>query len=149
MKKKVKIILVTTFLSIVFFANFFQLAEADSDGIEKEYNDLLVNYYRNPHPDKIPSALEHIAASDFIKNQPTDVSAMTAYLFGRIARQEPSLVSKYMEVFEKATHTHEGRVFTLMVFQICGNEEVKHFLEDKLNDKNFETEKQWRKGARH
>jgi len=142
MKKKVKIIFMTVCLGVALYANFLQLADASYEEIEKEYNDLLVNYYRNAQPDKIPAALEHIAASEFIKTSPTDVSAMTAYLFGRIARQEPSLVAKYMEVFEKATQTHEGRVFILMVFQICGNEEVKHFLEDKLNNKDFVNEKQ-------
>lgn len=142
MKKKVKVILIVVFLGIVLSLNFFQSAEAGYEEIEKEYNVLLVNYYRNPQIDKIPAALEHIASSDFIRNQPTDVSAMTAYLFGRIARIEPSLIPKYTEVFEQTSQTHEGRVFILMVFQICGNESVKHFLEGKLNDKNFINERQ-------
>ncbi len=127
---------------VFLFSSFSQTANAGYEEIEKEYNDLLVNYYRNSQPDKIPTALEHIAVSDFIKNQPTDVSAMTSYLFGRIAREEPSLVAKYMEVFDKASLTHEGRVFILMVFQICGNKSVKHFLGGKLNDENFVNEKQ-------
>lgn len=129
-------------VGIFLFSPIGQTANASYEEIEQEYNNLLVNYYRNPQNDKIPVALEHIAASDFIKNQPTDVSAMTSYLFGRIAQKEPSLVEKYMEVFAKTSLTHEGRVFILMVFQICGNELVKHFLEAKLNDENFVNDKQ-------
>lgn len=142
MRKKQKIVLIATFLGIALIANFPKSAEAGYEEIEQEYNELLINYYCNPQIDKIPTALEYIATSDFIKNQPTDVSAMTAYLFGRIARIEPSLIPKYMEVFGRSSQTHEGRVFILMVFQTCGNKEVRHFLEDKLIDGNFAKEKQ-------
>lgn len=142
MNRAIKLVICVAMLDLFVLSPFLKSADAGYEEIEKEYNELLVNYYRNPQPDKIPAALERIAASDFIKNQPTDISAMTAYLFGRIARQDPSLISKYTEVFEKASPAHEGRVFILMVFQICGNEEVRHFLENKLDDKDFLNEKQ-------
>jgi len=141
MSKVIKLIICSIAIGLFVFSPFVKSSEAGYEEIEKE-NALLVNFYRDPQPDKISNALEHISTSNFIKTSPTDVSAMTAYLFGRIAKQNSKLISKYLEIFEKNSQTHEGRVFILMVLQICGDQDTRHFLENKLNDKNFQSVKQ-------
>ncbi len=107
--------------------------------VEKKYQDILTNFYKNPEPQKIPAALEHYAASNFPKTQPPEVLGAVAYIFARIAQQEPALVPKYREVFVKTSHP--GRLFVLMVLELCGDEKVEVFLKEKLDDKNFKLEK--------
>jgi hypothetical protein len=104
---------------------------------------VLTYYYLNPQPDKVPLELEKFITSEqFIKDENFRKYGIynTAYLFGRIAQLEPSLITTYEDLFEKASH--EGRSFILKIFQICGNEQVKHFLIAKLKDKNFTKEKE-------
>ena len=137
-----KAILILALFGIVFFVSSFKSTDASYEEIEIEYNEVLVNYYRNPQVDKIPVVLDHILQSNFFRDKATGIFTLTAYYFGRIARLEPALIPKYMEFFEKMSQKHEGRFFILMVFQICGNETVKQFLVEKQNDKNFVNEKQ-------
>lgn len=68
-----------------------------------------------------------------------------AYSFARIAQLNPDLIKKYTDLFEITTH--EGRLFLLKVFQICGNAEVRKFLEDKKGKASFNKEKSEIKAA--
>ena len=61
-----------------------------------------------------------------------------AYSFGRIAQVDPSLIKKYEKLFDETSH--DGRLFILKIFQICGNEQVKTFLSNKLKDRRFTKE---------
>lgn len=107
---------------------------------EEDFNSLTMYYYSNPQPEKIPLALQDYLSSEFFNsNQPSGFYTSVSYLIGRIARAEPSLVPEYLKIFDGATHN--GRVLLIMVFQICGNEQVKEYLRTKLNDKNFAKEK--------
>lgn len=129
----------TLFISVILLGLLYGLNLASAQDFDPQSEEVVINYYRNPQPDQIPAALENIAGSDFIKNSDTEVSAMTSYLFGRIAQVEPSLIPKYIDVFKKTTH--EGRVFILMVFQIGGDARVVEFLKGIVNDKDYAAEK--------
>lgn len=111
------------------------------DKLDKEFGEILTSYYLKPVPGKIPAIMEKFISSEFfISNQAKQNNSeyITAYSLGRIAQLEPSLIKKYEHLFEKTSH--EGRIFILKVFQICGNEEVKTFLSDKLKDSKFAKE---------
>ena len=109
------------------------------DDIDKQYNNLLMNYYQDPQPQKVPAALEHFAASEFVKTQSTEVAGVMAYTFGRIAQLDSKLIPEYIKVFKRTTS--EGRKFILMVFQICGNQQVADFLREKLIDQGYKNER--------
>ena len=51
---------------------------------------------------------------------------------------DPSLIKKYEKLFDETSH--DGRLFILKIFQICGNEQVKTFLSNKLKDRRFTKE---------
>jgi len=107
---------------------------------EEDFNTLTMHYYSNPQPEKIPAVLKaYLSAEYFNSDQPTDFYMSVSYLFGRIAKAEPSLIPEYQKIFEGATH--RGRVFLIMVFQICGNEQVAGYLRSKLDDKAFTNER--------
>jgi len=110
------------------------------DGVENEF-DIITYYYLNSHPNKIPILLEQFLNSEQFKNDENFREYNVdnaAYLFGRIAQLEPGLITKYEDLFDKSSH--DGRIFLLKVFQICGDEQVRNFLLTKLKDKNFSEE---------
>lgn len=129
---------------LLFAITIFQgiLPLSAKDNVEVDFN-VLTYYYLSPQPDKVPIQLEQFITSErFTKDENFRKCGVynTAYLFGRIAQLEPSLITKYEDLFEKASH--EGRSFILKIFQICGNEQVKDFLAAKLKDRNFSKEKE-------
>jgi len=128
------------FIAIIIFLGIPPLSAKDN--VEVDFN-VLTYYYLSPQPDKAPLQLEQFIISErFAKDENFRKYGVynTAYLFGRIAKLEPSLITKYEDLFDKASH--EGRSFILKIFQLCGNEQVKDFLAVKLKDKNFSKEKE-------
>lgn len=118
----------------VFFQNgMFVLAEDNEPD-----SDILTYYYLNPCPDKIPLELEKVINSEsFTKNENFRKYGIynTAYLFGRIAQIEPSLIRRYEDLFERTSAG--GRSFIIKIFQVCGDERVKDYLVAKLKDRKF------------
>lgn len=112
----------------------FTMAEEDSG------EDVLTYYYLKPMPDKVPHTLEKIISSDFLTKSESHNKIILAYTFGKIAQMDPSVIKGYEDIFEKTSH--EGRVFILQIFQICGNEQIKEFLNTKLKDNKFNSEKE-------
>lgn len=111
------------------------------EDLDKDSGDLLTYYYLRPAPEKVPLALEEFISSKFFTSGQALQKKLiytTAYSFGRIAQLEPSLIKEYEGLFNKTSH--EGRLFILEIFQICGNEQVEEFLKAKLKDKNFREE---------
>ncbi|MBL7130496.1 MAG: hypothetical protein ISS45_03700 [Candidatus Omnitrophica bacterium] len=134
--KKVLVILTLLFCSAICIGEL--KAEITTD---EEFNNFFTYYYLNPQPNEAPSALRQFISSDFFKSQqPTEIYAMQSYFFGRIAQMNPVLISEYMNLFNDTTH--EGRVFILMIFQISGNEQVKAFLQTKLDKEDFINERE-------
>lgn len=127
---------------LLIFSAFIPAIAAQAQNAEIENVDLLLNYYRNPQFEKVPAVLERFVVSDFLQKQSAEVCAMYAYLFGRIAVREPALIPAYMSVFEKMPPVHEGRIFILMIFRICGNEDVVRLLETKLDNPDYAGERQ-------
>ncbi|MDD5014375.1 MAG: hypothetical protein PHW73_04640, partial [Atribacterota bacterium] len=130
---------------ILFFASFaltwLSSAQSQEDS-NKNFGNLLAYYYLNPAPDKVPEALENFISSEFFKSGKAlqnNSDYIAAYSFGRIAQLNQSLITQYEDLFN--TTTHEGRLFILKIFQVCGNEQIKVFLNAKLKDKNFIKEK--------
>lgn len=130
-----KKIILTTFLLAILSVNVYA-----NDPIA-EFNAVLSNYYKNPQPEVIPKHFGEVANSDFIRIQPTDVSGAISYAFGRLAQLELSLLPKYIEEFKKFS-SHEARVFALMVFTLCGNDEVVSFLEKIKDEDKYANEKE-------
>lgn len=126
---------------VISFLCSFVLPVSAKDNVEAESN-VLTYFYLNPQPDKVPIQLEKFITSEqFTKDENFRKYGFynIAYFFGRIAQLKPSLITKYENLFEKASH--EGRSFILRVFQVCGNEQVSDFLLAKLKNKNFFKEK--------
>ncbi|HOW36573.1 MAG TPA: hypothetical protein PL155_09220 [Candidatus Omnitrophota bacterium] len=127
-------------VAALFFCSISPVGHFRAEALDEDINSLTMHYYSNPQPDKIPGALKNYLLSEFFNSsQPTEFYASFSYLVGRIAKAESSLIPEYLKIFDSATHN--GRVFLIMVFQICGNEQVKEYLRTKLDDKNFAKEK--------
>lgn len=132
--------LILALVAALFFCSILPVSHLRAETLDEDINNLTMHYYSNPRPDKIPLALKNYLSSEFFNSrQPTEFYASFSYLVGRVAKAKPSLISEYLKIFDGATHN--GRVFLIMVFQICGNEQVKEYLRTKLNDKNFAKEK--------
>jgi hypothetical protein len=140
MKKQFSITLTASFLAVLLSCNCVYSKTTP----EKEYSgDLFSSYYLNPTPDKVPSNLEALLSSDDFKSgkyENNDIGFITAYQFARVAQLEPSLVQKYMDIFDKTSH--EGRLFILEIFKLGGNKQVKKVLSSKLKNKKFAKEKE-------
>lgn len=134
-----KIIFLTVLLSLTVF-NVSNLKAYEDDPVVN-FNTVLSNYYKNPQPEVVAKHFGKVANSDFIKTQSTDVSGATSYAFGRLAQLEPSLVPEYLKEFQKFS-SHEARVFALMVFTLCGNDEVVSFLEKIKDEDKYANEKE-------
>lgn len=101
---------------------------------EQEFNELTMFYYQKPNPARVPDAVRY-----FITNGPLHSYTSMAYLFGIMAKLDPSLIPEFEKVFVDTSH--QGRSFMLLIFQICGNDQVIEFLKSKSNDAVFSNEK--------
>lgn len=129
-----------TFLLVTLFCFVLPMSELRAEIAGEEFNNFITYYYLNSQPDKAPLVLSKFISSDLFKsNQTADIYGMQSYIFGRIAQMEPKLIPEYMNIFNETTH--EGRIFLLMIFQICGNQQVKEFLQTKLEDEKFVNER--------
>ena len=134
-----RIFIAAMLLSVMIISNAYSQQEGNLDG---ELNEVIRHYYLNPQPDKVPALLEQFISSDgFKKNQVSKESPdfVIAYSFGRIAQLNSALLKKYNEIFEKASH--DGRLFVLKVFTVCGDDQTKQFLSEKAKDKKYENER--------
>lgn len=124
-------------MSIIFMTSF----TAWGNDLDKDF-ELLMYYYLNPQPEKIPLLLEDLLSSEMFKNKQlrqTKNIESNAYAFGRIGQLEPSVIPKYEALFKKTSH--KGRLFILQILQVCGNEQVEKFLKEREKDWAFLGEK--------
>jgi hypothetical protein len=104
--------------------------------------ELMSHYYLRPVPESVPDILEKLASSKELSERldaGDDLSSI-AYLFARVARSEPGLLTRYQELFEKAPR--KGRIFLLQVFRQTGGEEMIPYLKTRLEDESFRDERE-------
>ena len=109
-------------------------AAAQNEAIFK-FEQFIQDYYKNPDPDQVPGLLLNLMDTQYFETGEVfkqNRQLLYAYAFGRIAEEEPSLVPLYIKMFDKASLP--GKAFLVNVFQVCGNDEVKTFLE-KVKEK--------------
>ncbi len=137
MKYSITIFLLISFLFIP--SSICHAENANSDDFQK----FSTYYYLNPKPQRLPNALENFFKLEiFSDEQICDEHCrdITSYFFARAAGSNKNVIEKYKLLFENGTHEERG--FLLKVFQLCGDENVKIFLESKLKEKAFAGEKE-------
>ena len=100
---------------------------------ETEINEFLVNYYRAPHPERLPQVLlECTKVAWFL-----DVSNSVAWYFiARIAQAQPALLRSCEVLFRKIP---AARPALLQILKQAGDDRTRGFLETCLQDQRFET----------
>jgi hypothetical protein len=128
---------ITIFAFLLAF--LFSSTSAKPNNIElQQFETFVMTYYLDPQPQKAPAMLGIFLKSELFTDEKTcdeHCQKLIAYTFARIAQSEPNLISKYQVMFDKGTD--KQRIFLLYVLQSCGNENVKSFLIEKLNDRNY------------
>lgn len=115
-----------------------QMASAQNESIVR-FEKFLQEYYQAPDADQVPRYLMEVIGSEFFMTGEVfrqNRQLLYAYAFGRMAELEPSLIPLYMKIFDTAPL--EGRLFMVNVFQVCGGDAVRKYLQDSMNDPAFE-----------
>jgi len=126
----------------IFFAAFFAFSFAgssvyadepkESEKIKNKLSEFAEFFYKNPDEelakDNLQALLESPHFSSFFKKDRAWINRL-GYFFGRVGEQFPPIRNYYMIYFD--TNPHEQRLLLLDALRLCGDLEVKHYLEQK------------------
>lgn len=107
------------------------------DAKSAEFNSLLSSYYKEPHPELIPDALQYILQNNILNK---DNFWPLAYIFGKIALMNPTLVDNYLDILDNQNE-YKKRLFVVYALTICGNDKVRSHLDSKLSDPEWANDK--------
>ena len=78
-----------------------------------EFEEFLRHYYREPHPERAPEALECFIDSQFLRTPGT--RELMLYLFARIALMHPEAAEGYRSTKDRASPT--GQAFVTQFYR--------------------------------
>lgn len=106
------------FLTVIMVMASVSVSAAAVFNSEKEFENFMTYYYRDPQPEKVIAALSYYVNSPLYKDSGSRMSL--AHFFAYILKSEPAILEQYYER-QNNKGTTDSRIFALNVLWLINN----------------------------